>query len=89
MRTYAVIISDDFLTSSDLSDAGWRWSASAVRVDEQDADHDHRHGSSMTNLSSRTRARNPYGQAFAELDDSAHVLPNRSALSRTAPDRLG
>jgi len=43
----------------------------------------------MTNFRSRTRARNPCGQAFAELDDSADVLPNQSAPRRTAPDHPG
>jgi hypothetical protein len=28
-------------------------------------------------------------RALAELNDSASVLPNQSALSRTAPNRLG
>ena len=40
-------------------------------------------------LRSRTRTRDPCGQAVTELDDSADVLPNQSAPSPTAPDRLG
>jgi hypothetical protein len=59
-------------------------------IDDQDPDHDHHHGSSMTTFRSRTCARIPCGQAFAELDDSANVLrvTNTVQLELRGPGRL-